>query len=281
MKNYVAYIDTDSLYLTVGKFIEDNKLTKFYDLPLDDKIKYLSKMVSVVTKYTNEQSKERTQKQDYNSPVTDFNIVFEPEKIALSALFTCKKKYATWTLLEDGKPKNAMSITGLEVIRGDSPGVVKPMIIHVLEMILKQEPDEELRETIEKYKSGLLSVTPDEIAENKGINKLDKYLIDKVNWKKGTPHQLKGVANLNFFIKEFRLEEVDVPLEGVKAKIVYLKKNRYGRECLSFYKWPKELEKHGIKVDYKKMIENNFFKKIENYLKYIKKLHLLNPQSLF
>jgi hypothetical protein len=270
------------LYLTVGKFIDDNNLTKFYDLSQEDKIKYLVKISDIIKDYINEQSRERTQKQDYNSPVTDFNIVFEPEKIALSGLFTTKKKYATWTLLEDGKPKNAMSITGLEVIRGDSPEVVKPMIIHVLEMILKQEPEEKLRETINKYKHALYSVLPDEIAENKDINKLDKYLINETDWKKGTPHQLKGVANFKFFLKEFGLEsKYDIPQEGVKAKIVYLKKNKYNRESLTFYKWPKELEKYGVEVDFKKMIENNFFKKIENYLKYIQKLYLLNPPSLF
>jgi DNA polymerase elongation subunit (family B) len=270
------------LYLTVGKFIDDNNLKKFYDLSQEDKIKYLVKISDIIKDYINEQSRERTQKQDYNSPVTDFDIVFEIEKIALSGLFTTKKKYATWTLLEDGKAKDAMSITGLEVKRSDSPEVVKPMIIHVLEMILKQEPDNKLRYVINSYKHDLLSVSPDEIAENKGVNKLDKYLVNEIEWKKGTPHQLKGVANLRFFLKEFKLEnKYDLPQEGVKAKVVYLKKNRYNRESLTFYKWPKELQKYGVEVDYTKMIENNFFKKIKNYLKYIEKLNLLNPPSLF
>lgn len=257
-------------------------MTKFYDLELKDKITCLEEISDVLKEYINEKSYNVTQKLHYNSPIDDFKIVFEPEKIALSGLFTTKKRYATWTLKDSGKWKDSLSITGLDIIRSDSPEVVKPMLIEILQSILKREGDNKVRNLIQKYKKELLKTNPNDIAENKGVNHFKKYINNDFTCKKGTPHQVKGVCNMQFFVNEFGLKEkYEIPKEGTKARVVYLKKNKYNRESLSFYDWPKEFDNHGIEVDYVKMIENNFLKKIKGYLEYIRKLDLLNQPTLF
>jgi len=254
---------------------------KFDTLDLKVQVEFVKRICDTLNSYVNTQSFDVTQKAHYNSQVENFKIVFEPEKIALTGLFTTKKRYATWTLLDDGKWKNAMSITGLEVIRSDSPEIVKPKIIKILEMILKKHPDEEIREAIQLYKHELYSASPEMIAENKGINQLDKYLLPNYEWRSKTPHQVKGVANYRFFLNQFGIEDrYQSPQEGMKAKILYLKPNRFNKTSLSFYKWPKEFNDLGIEVDYKKMIYKNFTKKIEGLLVAINKLNLMEKQTL-
>jgi DNA polymerase elongation subunit (family B) len=210
-------------------------------------VKFIEKIAQEIETYVNDLSLEETQKLHYNSQEKDFAIIFETEKISLSAIFAAKARYATWDILKDGKWKDAMSITGLEIIRSDSPEIVKPMIKNILEMMLKDFPDEEIRNNIEDCKVKLKNCNPLEIAENKGINKIDKYSVDvdenkmedslneDYQFKSGTPHQVKGTLNFNFLVDKFNLgNRYEIPTNGNKAKVVYLQKNPYKLASLSF-----------------------------------------------
>jgi len=141
---------------------------KFDTFTQEQQLEYIKRISDVIVKYVNDKSFNVTQKVHYNSNVEDFKIIFEPEKIALTGLFSTKKRYATWTLLDDGKWKDAMSITGLEVIRSDSPEIVKPKILEILKMILKRYPDDQVRKTINRHKSELYKSTPEELSTNNG-----------------------------------------------------------------------------------------------------------------
>jgi len=206
--------------------------------------------------------------------------VFEQEKIALSALFITKKRYATWTLLNEGEWKNDMTVTGLEVVRSDSPEIVKPMIKNVLAMILKSYGDDDIRKYISQCKKKLKVCKPSEIAENKGINKLDKYELENFGHRKGTPHQVKGVISFKMLVDRLNIT-TDQPMNGNKAKVVYVKNNPFNVKSLSFVTWPKELDSV-IYIDFEKMIENNYIKKIKKILKLVGKENLLsNDMGLF
>ena len=267
----------NSCYVSIFRWLEQMgvDLGKWDSLTQDKKIEYVQRIAKEVEKYVNEKSFDVTQKQHYNSQVDDFKINFEQEKIALSAIFATKKRYATWTLLDEGSWKDDMSITGLEIIRSDSPELVKPKIKNVLEMLLKNKSEGEVSSYISECKKELKKCSPNEIAENKGVNKLEKYINPDNTTKKGAPHQIKGVANLRYLLDKLDLD-YEVPQNGNKAKVVYLQKNKYNVNSLSFLEWPKEFEEHGIFVDYPKMIENNFTKKLKNLLVVLKKEDLLN-----
>jgi DNA polymerase elongation subunit (family B) len=282
-QDYVVYVDTDSLYLKIGQYLTDRGVKDRFDkLDVKEQVKYVEKLSKVISSYVNDRSLTITQQSHYNSRVEDFKIVFEPEKIALTGLFASKKRYATWTLTNDGAWKDSLSITGLEVIRSDSPEIVKPKILKILEMVLRKHSSEDIRTAINQYKAELKQATPEEIAENKGINQLSKYLLPDYQWRLKTPHQLKGVANYMFLLNKFKLDgKYDAPQEGVKAKIVYLKPNKFGKDCLTFYQWPSEFDKLGIHVDYDKMIETNFIKKVRGLLSVINKEELLEIKGLF
>ena len=282
MNDYVAYIDTDSCYISIYNWLKDNGIDEntWEKIPQDKKIDYVKHISNELEQYTNEQSYNITQKQHYNSDEEDFKIVFEQEKIALSALFVTKKRYATWTLLDEGTWKDDMSVTGLEIIRSDSPEIVKPMIKNVLKKILKSYGDDDIRKYISQCKKKLKVCKPSEIAENKGINKLDKYELENFGHKKGTPHQIKGVINFKMLCERLELVS-DLPMNGNKAKVIYVKNNAFNVSSLSFINWPNELDSV-IQVDFEKMVHNNYVKKIEKVLKLVGKENLLsNDMGLF
>lgn len=185
---------------------------------------------------------------------------------------------------EDGEWKDDISITGLEIIRSDSPEIVKPMVKSVLKMILKEEKDDNIRQYIVECMIKLKKCSATEIAENKGIKNIQKYQIKKgtdIKIAKGTPHHVKGAINFNFITKELGIDsKYEAPRSGNKAKVVYVKKNPFGVTSLSFIEWPDEFEKHGIQVDYNKMIENNFTKKVKGLLEIIGKEDLCNANSV-
>lgn len=277
MKDFVCYIDTDSCYFQLYQWFIDNGINerKWELLSLDTKVDYIKRISQEVETYVNNQSYEVTQKLHYNSQVDNFKINFEREKIASTGLFSTKKRYALYALMDGNKKVEEMYIKGLEIIRSDSPEICKPKIRNILRMILQDKPDNEIKNYINKCKKELKSCTPDEIAENKGINNLNKYIQNHYEYIKGTPHQVKGVAHLRFLVEKLNMKNiVEIPQEGVKAKVVYLKPNKYKLDSLSFIKWYKEFDKI-VKIDIKKMVENNFLKKIQSLLHIIGKEDLM------
>jgi hypothetical protein len=67
--------------------------------------------------------------------------------------------------------------------------------------------------------------------------------------------------------------------EGEKAKVIYLKPNKYGFKTLTYNnKFPKEILNE-ISIDIETMIEKFFTHKIEMLLKPCNKIHILNENS--
>jgi DNA polymerase elongation subunit (family B) len=94
--DFVVYIDTDSCYISLENFILQHvDEDKWNGLSQEQQLEYIKKITKPIEEYVNKRSFEETQKLHYNSQVEDFQIVFEQEKIALSALFSTKKRYAT------------------------------------------------------------------------------------------------------------------------------------------------------------------------------------------
>jgi DNA polymerase elongation subunit (family B) len=276
MKDYSVYIDTDSIYVGIEQWIKDNtSMHKWNNLDKSQKIDYINRISKVIEEEVNVRSFNEVQKIHYNSQDTDFKINFEQEKIIQAGLFSTKKRYALWTLLDGSKPKNDVSVTGLEVIRSDSPEIVKPMVKKILKMILNDDTDSHIRKYIRECKKKLNNCLPSDIAENKGINNITKYVTKDNVCKKGTPHQVKGVAAYRKLIDLLKIQGKYEDIQnGNKGKVVYLMKNKFNFNSLTFITWCKEFDKV-IRVDFQKMIQNNFTKKVEKLLLLVNRQHLL------
>jgi len=221
---------------------------------------------------------DETQSQDYNSQVKDFKILFEQEIIAKTALFVKKKKYTYWCVNKDGTPVDKLEVSGLEIVRSDSSEGVRIRLKDVMTMIMKKYPEDDIIERINKYKKELMKSNPEDIAANIGVNNLTKYIINDKPIK-GTPWHVKGAANYRMLLKQYDVvDKYEDIFEGVKAKVIYLKKNRFNMDVVTFHKWAKEFD-NDIEVDKEKMIEKFFLKKIGFLLEPMGKMHLLDSKN--
>lgn len=269
IKDYVIYEDTDSLYIDINQFIIDNisDASKWLSMSDDNKIQYIQRISKIVENYVNHRVYNEVQKGTYNSIEEEFRIKYEPEKIAKTGLFIKKKKYATYTILDEGIKKDDISVTGLEIIRSDTPVVFKSGLTEILSMILKNYSDEEIKSKANEYKKKAKKLEPEELSSNIGVNNLHKYILNDNSCIKGTPWHIRGVANYRKLLRILGIEEEYPEIEeGTKAKIIYIKQNPYSVDSISYYKWPKEFNKFGIVPDYDKMIDKFFMNKVRYLL---------------
>lgn len=243
----------------------------------DEKIEYCKEISSAVEEFVNDKSYNLTQKQDLNSKEEEYKISFKQEIVAKSSIFVAKKKYCLNIADNEGvKPVDPLKVTGLEVVRSDTPLVTKPILSEVMKYLLEDISDEELRRLFNEYENKIKEALPEEIAINVSVNGISVYTNEEGEAVKGAPYHIKGAINQRKIIKQNNLyDKIDEVQEGNKVKVVYLKPNRFNIESLAFDKWSPEFDKLGLEIDKNKMIEKIFRKKILMFLKPLKKEYLL------
>jgi DNA polymerase elongation subunit (family B) len=275
--DYVVYGDTDSCYILIDDWCKHN-INGWSDKTDREKIDIIDQISDVVVDYINDRIYNEVQLNTYSSIEKDFRIRFAKEKIAKSGLFVAKKKYTIRTLWNEGEYVDKISTTGLDVVRGDSSESVRYRLKHIMEMILKEEPEDVISNQINKYKRELMKESPEGLAANIGVKNIDKW-VKKGNAIKGTPWHVKGVANyrrlLSILDVSNKYEDIT---EGMKVKVVYIKPNQWNMETISFYHWPKEFDRV-IQVDKEKMVEKFFMKKIEILLNPMNKSYMLKDDN--
>lgn len=284
MKDYVIYGDTDSIYIGVYDWLKENGMSdeKWDSLSQEQKVDYTSRIAKEVENYVNEKSFEETQKKSYNSVIDNFPVTFEQEKIAYSGLFIAKKRYATLTLLDEGKWKNEVSTTGIEIVRSETPTMFRIGLQEVLEMLLKGASDSELKSKIDEYKKKAKEARPEDISSNTSINGIHKYINDDFTPKKGAPLQLTGTANYKKLLRMFGLQDKYEDIsESEKAHVIYVKPNPFGVGVISFNNWPQEFTDAGIVYDTDIMIEKFFSKKLRFLLQPMGRENILDQNSGF
>jgi DNA polymerase elongation subunit (family B) len=276
-KDYIIYIDTDSLFFSIEEFAKDYVADAWDKLSNGDKEGYSLAISKYVEDYVNEQSYERTQKIDFGSAEEDFRINFKQEIIARSALFIQKKKYSLWKINDQGIAVDEMHTKGLDIIKTDMPSAIKEKLKEITTMILKGAPDKELESFIGIASGEFYKIPVEEIASNISINNLDKFINKDNETSKGAGHHIKGAANYHKLLKELNLtDKYESLIEGEKVRVVYIKENQYNMETISFKIWPKEFEDMGIQVDYDKQIEKYFVGKIADLVEPLGREHILS-----
>ena len=82
---------------------------------------------------------------------------------------------------------------------------------------------------------------------------------------------MKGVYSYRLLLKQLGIEDDYEDIhEGLKAKVVYVKKNPYNVETITFHEWPKEFDDI-IQFDSETMIDKFFVKKVRSLLNPIEK----------
>ncbi len=280
----VAYIDTDSVFITIGKFIDqligtDWKTT----IPEEEIIEVVLKISGIIEQYVNDCAYEETQVGGYNThiPKDEFSIVFKQEIVCKSALFIQKKKYGYHVVNEEGVPCDKIDVTGLEIIRSETPAIFREALKDMLGMILRNEDENLILESYKKYKKLAKVGYPEEISENKGVKGLSKYIVEG-ECIKGTPYHVRAVSSYHRLLEELDLKD-DYPMieEDTKNKLVYVKPNPYRIKCVMYDRWPKEFNVAGVEPDVDKMIDKFLTGKLKMLLEPAKKEHILEQNQSF
>lgn len=284
-KDFVIYMDTDSIFIAMENFLlhRGMNLEKWKALSNDKKIEGILKLSRCIEKYVNDICFKELQQGTYNSIVDqdDFSIVFKQEIICKTALFVAKKKYGFHVVNNEGVMQDKIDVTGLEIIRSETPSAFKVILKDILRFILENKPDSEIIKFVDDCKSHIKERQPSEISSNISINKMNKYIVNDEPIK-GTPYHIKGAANYHKLIKLFGLDDkYEEIVEGNKAKVVYVKPNQYDVGVISYIIWPKEFEDYGIFPDYEKMIEKFLINKIAILLEPMNKKEILERSSTF
>jgi DNA polymerase elongation subunit (family B) len=189
---------------------------------------------------------------------------------------------------KEGVPKDELKTTGLEIVRSDSSEAIRPRLKRVMEMIVKQDTDENIAAQIRKCRKELMEMSPAELAANVGINNIRKYIRKDDNKsfdigqetearpKKGTPWHVKGVYNYRKLLEHMDIQhKYEDIYEGNKAKVIYVKKNPFNVDMITFQEWPSEFDDL-IQYDYETMIEKFFINKIRTLLAPLNKEHIVD-----
>jgi len=285
MNNYVAYIDTDSVFIQINDFLmhQGIDMSKWNSLDNKVKIPLILKLSKSIESIVNDRSYHDIQLRDYGSIVKedDFSIKLKQEIVCPNALFLSAKMYAFWVLNNEGYDCDTIDAKGIEIVRSSSPPVFRKALKDVLKRLLKGDDDSVLSDIVDKYKETFYNAEPEKISVSIGANNLDKYIDIDGNPIKGAPYQVKGVAHYHSLLKTFDISyKYERIKEGDKVKIVYIKKNPWGFSNISYYKWPQEFTEKGIRIDYDLMIEKYFINKAKILLDPINKSDILVDKSI-
>lgn len=281
--DFVAYIDTDSVFITLGRFLDQVIVGDWKSGDEEKIIESMLKLSKHIETYVNDCAYEETQVGEYNASMSkeEFSINFKQEIICKSALFIVKKKYGYHVVNDEGVPTDKIDVTGMEIIRSETPSAFKEALKELLGMVLRNAPDDEIFETYSRHKKSIKVTYPEEISENKGVKGLEKY-IKNGEPIKGTPYHVKAVAGYHRLLRELNLGEIYPEIEeDTKNKLVYVKRNKFGIKCVMYDRWPKEFTDAGVEPDFKVMVEKYLTNKLRMLLEPAKKEHILEQNQAF
>ena len=265
--DFVIAVDTDSVYIKLGKFAEELSETDKFKIvdALDEFCK--TELQSVINA-------------SYKELATYLNcyenrMKMKREVIADRGIWTAKKRYCLHVYNSEGvsyaEPK--LKIMGSEAVRSSVPSICRETIKKFIKLLFVGT-QEDVFKFVNDFEKKFKSLPPDQVAFPRTANGLSKYLgedgdsktpHDSITYKNKTPIQVKASYFHNAIISSLGLEkQYPMIYDGDKIKFIYLKTpNKYGIPVIGFKEMlPKEF---GLteRIDYDAQFEKTFLNPVQ------------------
>ena len=233
-KDYVIYIDTDSLYLDIKSLADHEKI--------EDVKPFAIKTIGTVSDELNDFYKVMMVRM-FNS--TDNRIKIAADVVAQSAFWVVKKRYAMRKVynMEESKDVDEIEIKGLDVVRSSYPKKFRDFMKGILTDILQGTPNKIVNAKIVTFKDTMKDFELEDIAKNTSVKfisnteakiNFDPKHREPFNFEGGSTAQCKAALAYNDMLHKYELNDTEPILHGGKIKWVYLKENPFGLSGIAF-----------------------------------------------
>jgi DNA polymerase elongation subunit (family B) len=252
--DYIVASDTDSIYVTLDKLVEqtcnnktDDQICNFINKVVDSRIEpFLNKCFEELADYTN---------------AFKNCMVMKREVIANKGIWVAKKRYMLNVLDEEGvrlsEPK--LKIMGIEAVKSSTPQVCRGRIKEAIKIIMNKD-ETTLQSFIADFKKEFFTMSAEQISFPRSCNNMKKYYDSNNIFSKGTPIHVKGALIYNHQIKQFKLSnKYPFIQEGDKIKFLKLvDANPFKFDVISYITTlPKEFKLQQY-IDYETQFEKTF-----------------------
>ncbi|HQI44454.1 MAG TPA: DNA polymerase domain-containing protein [Bacteroidales bacterium] len=243
-KDYVVYIDTDSLYMSA--------------LPVANLLKVKSEhMTKFTIDWVTEVAAKINRFYEYMIPKI-FNVAPEhnrikivPDVIAKKALWVVKKRYAMLKVydmetMKEVKDKNGnegkLEVKGIDVVRSSFPAAFRKFSSDMLDALLRGVPQKELDERILSFEENIDKISVSDLAKTSSVRFISRNGNDDYNpshrklfqYINKSPAQVRAALAYNDLLKVWKLNrQYEKITHSEKIKWVYLLPNDFYIESLA------------------------------------------------
>ena len=274
-KNYVAYSDTDSIYIHAEPLLR-HLYPSFDEMSSEEKDDVLE---DVALKYqdiiTDSYSKLAS---DCFNAKGKHRLEMKTECVIRSAYFRATRRYAQWITKQEGIENETLDVKGLEFKKANFPPVFGKFFKSCLEQVLKGVPKHEIDSQLLEFRRQILSgeIPIKKIGNPQAVKKLNKFTERKAragemfsSIGKGAPAAVKAAIVYNDLLRFWKLDKkYNYITQGEKIKWIYLKNNPYRIDAIAFldYDIPKEIRTFIEKyADRQKVFDSILLNKLEGF----------------
>ena len=263
-EDYVIAMDTDSVYITMDKFV--NQIMP--DAPKDKVIDFLTKVEVEIEKVLAQGFDELA---DYTNAFQQ-KMQMGREVIADKGIWTAKKRYILNVYDNEGvrlaEPK--LKMMGIETAKSSTPQWVRNKLTEALNVVMTQT-EQDLWEFVETARKEFRNLPPEEVAFPRGCKGLAQYSDPNSIYSKGTPIHVRGSLLYNNLLTSKNLDmRYEMIKNSDKVHFTYLTlPNPINENVISFTtSLPREFDLHRF-IDYDMQFDKSFVEPLKNIVNLI------------